>query len=411
MSVYKYEDMKRFNQTLLVFGVILIAFNLRPSITAVGPLIGMISSDLQLPGWSLGLITSLPLIGFAVMSPITPLLSRKRSNEVVVIGGMVILAIGMILRSIPMIFFLFAGTVLIGIGIAVANVLLPGIIKERFPDSVAMMTGVYSTAMGLMAALASGLSVPFAAMMDNSWQLSLAVWIIPAVLGIAVWTYFVRHRTSADEVEVQYIAADKVKMWRSRLAWEVSIFLGLQALFYYFLIAWLPAILQENGLSNEFAGWMLSYAQLIGLPFGLILPMLSGKLKSQTHVTVGISLLAIVGTFGLFISHSSILMFTSVTLVGITSGALFPLSLAFLGMRAGNAQQAAELSGMAQALGYFLAAIGPIAAGYLRDLSGSWNVPLSVLIICLIFMTIAGYGAGRNRTINDEYRAMVKGGN
>ncbi|GAB3790419.1 CynX/NimT family MFS transporter [Virgibacillus kimchii] len=407
MSVYKYEDMKRFNQTLLIFGVILIAFNLRPSITAVGPLIGMISSDLQLPGWSLGLITSLPLIGFAIMSPITPLLSRRYSNEVVVIGGMVTLAIGMVLRSIPMIFFLFAGTILIGVGIAVANVLLPGIIKERFPDNVGMMTGVYSTAMGLMAALASGLSIPLAGLFNNSWELSLAVWIIPAVLGIAVWTYFVRHRTSADEVEVQYIAADQVKMWRSRLAWEVSIFLGLQALFYYVLIAWLPSILQENGLSNEFAGWMLSYSQFIGLPFGLFLPILAGKLKSQTRITVGISLLAIAGTCGLFFSQSSIIMFTSVTLVGLTSGALFPLSLAFLGMRAGNAQQAAELSGMAQALGYFLAAIGPIAAGYLRDLGGSWHVPLIVLIVCLIFMTIAGYGAGRNRTISDEYQAMA----
>src|SRR5699024_11196554 len=264
MSVYKYDDMKRFNQALLIFGVILIAFNLRPSITAIGPLIGLISSELQLPGWSLGLLTSLPLIGFAVMSPIAPKLSRKYSNEVVVIGGMVTLAIGMVLRSITMIFFLFAGTVLIGIGIAVANVLLPGIIKERFPDRVPFMTGVYSTAMGLMAALASGVSIPLATVLNGSWELSLAISIIPAVIGIGVWTYYVRRRTSANEIEVHYIAADQVRMWRSRLAWDVSIFLGLQALFYYVIIAWLPSILIDHGVSNEFAGWMLSYAQFIG---------------------------------------------------------------------------------------------------------------------------------------------------
>jgi len=297
---------------------------------------------------------------------------------------------------------------LIGIGIAVANVLLPGIIKERFPDSVPFMTGVYSTAMGLMAALASGVSIPLATLMNNSWELSLAVWIIPAMLGIAVWTYFVRHRTSANEVEVHYIAADQVRMWRSRLAWEVSVFLGLQALFYYVIIAWLPAILQESGLSNEFAGWMLSYTQFIGLPFGFILPVVAGKLKTQSHLTAGISLLAIAGTFGLFFSQSPIIMFISVTLLGIASGGLFPLALAFLGMRSGSPQQAAELSGMAQALGYFLAALGPIAAGFLRDLGGSWNLTLIVLIILLVFMTVTGYGAGRNRTIYDEYRSMAK---
>jgi len=408
MSVYKYDDMKRFNQALLIFGVILIAFNLRPSITAIGPLIGLISSELQLPGWSLGLLTSLPLIGFAVMSPIAPKLSRKYSNEVVVIGGMVTLAIGMVLRSIPMIFFLFAGTVLIGIGIAVANVLLPGIIKERFPDRVPFMTGVYSTAMGLMAALASGVSIPLATVLNGSWELSLAIWIIPAVLGIGVWTYFVRRRTSANEIEVHYIAADQVRMWRSRLAWDVSIFLGLQALFYYVIIAWLPSILIDHGVSNEFAGWMLSYAQFIGLPFGFILPVIAGKLKSQSYLTSGISLLAIAGTVGLLFSQSAWSMIISVTLLGIASGGLFPLALAFLGMRAGSPQQAAELSGMAQSLGYFLAALGPIAAGFLRDLGGGWNLPIIILLVLLVLMTIAGYGAGRGRTVFDEYRAMVE---
>lgn len=406
MSTYKFKDMKKFTQILLVLGVILIAFNLRPAITAVGPIIGLIDQDLGLPGWSLGILTSLPLIGFAIMSPIAPVLGRKYSNEVVVIWGMVFLAVGIVMRSIPMALFLFAGTTLIGIGIAVANVLLPGILKERFPGKVAFMTGLYSTAMGLMAALASGISIPLATAMGESWELSLVVWIIPAILGIIIWVYFVQHRTSANEIEVHYIPADEVRMWRSRLAWEVSIFLGLQALFYYVIIAWLPAILQDSGLSNESAGWLLSLTQFIGLPIGFILPVIAGKMKSQSLLTAGISLLAIIGTAGLTFSNSYTVLIISVALVGFSSGGLFPLALAFLGMRASNARQAAELSGMAQALGYFLAALGPIMSGYLRDLTGNWNVALLVLIVLLVIMMITGYGAGRNRTIADEYKAM-----
>lgn len=406
MGIYKFKDMKKRNQVLLIVGVILVAFNLRPAITAVGPLIGLIDADLDLPGWSLGILTSLPLIGFAVMSPVAPILGRKYSNEMVLIGGMVFLGIGIIIRSVPIVPFLFGGTLLIGVGIAVANVLLPGILKERFPDNVPLMTGVYSTAMGLMAALASGISIPLASLDNSSWELSLGVWLVPALLAILVWVYFVKRRRSANEVEVHYIPASEVRMWRSRLAWEVSIFLGLQAFFYYVIITWLPTILQANGVSSESAGWLLSYAQLIGLPIGFLLPVLAGKLKSQSILTAGISLLALIGSAGLLFEGSNIIMMISVTIVGIATGGLFPLALAFLGMRASNARHAAELSGMAQALGYFLAALGPIVMGFLHDIAMGWHLPLVVLMVVLVIMLFAGYGAGRNRTIGDEYKRM-----
>ncbi|UJL46076.1 MFS transporter [Virgibacillus sp. NKC19-16] len=152
MGIYKFEDMRRCNQILLVVGIISISFNLRPAITSVGPLVGMIQNDLGLASWSIGILTSLPLIRFAVMSPVAPWLGNKYTNEIVLIGGMIILAIGIVLRLVPMSMFLFGGTLLIGLGIAVANVLLPGVLKERFPNRVPLMTGVYSTAMGLVAA-------------------------------------------------------------------------------------------------------------------------------------------------------------------------------------------------------------------------------------------------------------------
>ncbi|GGJ81920.1 putative transporter YycB [Lentibacillus kapialis] len=405
MGIYQFENLKRYNQILLITGIIIIAFNLRAAITSVGPLANVIGDDLGLASWSVGILTSLPLIAFAVMSPVAPKLGDKYSNETVLINGMVVLLIGILTRLVPIPIFLFGGTLLIGLGIAVSNVLLPGIIKERFPNRVPLMTSVYSIAMGLVAALASGVSVPLANKVGLGWEWSLAVWSFPAFAGIVIWVYFVKRRRAANEVSVQYVAASDVRMWKSRLAWEVAVFLGLQALLYYVIIAWLPAILQDYGVNSGTAGWMLSYAQFIGLPASL-LPMLAGKLKSQSGMTIGVCLSAAVGTAGLLFGQSNVIMIASVTLLGIATGGLFPLALSFLGMRTGDARQAAELSGMAQALGYFLAALGPIAIGSLNDITSGWEVPLTMLLIVSILMAIVGYGAGRNRTVEDEFKDM-----
>ncbi|SFA94856.1 MFS transporter, CP family, cyanate transporter [Lentibacillus halodurans] len=407
MGIYQFENLKRYNQFLLIAGIIVIAFNLRAAITSVGPLANVIGDDLGLDSWSIGILTSLPLVAFAVMSPVAPKLGRKYSNEVVLIAGMAVLLTGLFVRLIPAAVYLFGGTLLIGLGIAVSNVLLPGVIKERFPNRIPLMTSVYSIAMGLMASLASGVSVPLADAAGLGWKISLAVWALPAIAGIVIWVYFVKQRRSANDVSVHYVTASDVRMWKSRLAWEVAAFLGLQAFLYYVVIAWLPVILQDYGTSSQTAGWMLSYAQFIGLPASL-LPVVAGKLKSQSSLTVGICLLAFTGTAGLLLGQSSFMMITSVTLLGIATGGLFPLSLAFLGMRAGDAQQAAELSGMAQALGYFLAALGPIFIGYLNDLTTGWEVPLITVLVVTVLMAIVGFGAGRARTVEDEFVNMAE---
>ncbi|TFJ91897.1 CynX/NimT family MFS transporter [Lentibacillus salicampi] len=406
MRIYQFEDMKRYNQFLLVAGIIVIAFNLRAAITSVGPLANVIGEDLGLASWSVGVLTSLPLIAFAVMSPVAPILGNRYSNEIVLIAGMGVLLVGILARSIPMVLFLFGGTLLIGLGISVSNVLLPGVIKERFPNRVPHMTSVYSIAMGLVAALASGVSVPLADSVGLGWEWSLALWGLPAAAGIVIWVYFVKRRRAANEVSVHYVGASDLRMWKSRLAWEVAVFLGLQAFLYYVVIAWLPAILQDYGAGSGTAGWMLSYAQFIGLPASL-LPLLAGKFKSQRGLTVSVCLLAFAGTAGLLFGESTVIMITSVTLLGVSTGGLFPLALAFLGMRTNDPQQAAELSGMAQALGYFLAALGPIVIGSLNDITSGWQIPLVMVLVVTVLMAASGYGAGRNRTVADEFSDMA----
>lgn len=386
---------------LLIVGIIIVAFNLRPAITSVGPVIGIIRDDLGLSNWNAGLLTSLPLIAFAVMSPIAPRLGNRFSNERALVIGLTLLLFGIGIRSVSSVTLLYIGTLLVGLGIAISNVLLPSVIKEKFPDKVELMTGVYSAAMGTFAATASGLSIPIAKGLGLGWQVALIIWGVPAIIGIIVWSYLIRKNRASDPDEMRYVKSGSQHMWRSRLAWQVALFMGFQSFLFYVTISWLPEILHFNGVSIGTAGWMLSLMQIIGLPFSFLVPVIAGKLKSQWGIVVLLGLCATSGYVGLFIGHSFVAMIISTALVGVALGGVFPLALTFLGMRARNAKQAAELSGMAQSFGYILAALGPILIGYLYDVTHAWKVPLLTLIGITVIVMIFGSLAGRNKYVLD----------
>ena len=322
MNRYKYGQLKSYNQVLLISAVLLVACNLRAAITSVGPIIGLLRESLSLSNGSIGILTSLPLIAFAVMSPIVPKISTRFTNETTLIAGMCILSFGIIVRSIPFIPLLFIGTILIGVGIAISNVLLPGIIKERFPNQVPLMTSVYTMTMSLFATLASGVSIPLAVGAGLGWEFALGIWIVPALVGIGIWVYFVKQRKSADEVNMYYVKADDSKMWRSPLAWQVAIFLGLQAFSYNALMTWLPEILIDHGVTSESAGWMLSFNQLIGLPASLLVPIIAGRFSSQRGIILILCTLAFGGYIGLLSGESYDVMIWSVGLIGVAYGEL-----------------------------------------------------------------------------------------
>ncbi len=386
---------------LLMAGIILVAVNLRPAITSVGPLLGMIRDDLGLANWNVGLLTSLPLIAFAVMSPLVPGIGRKITNEYALVLGLGLLIGGIIIRSLSLPVLLFAGTLLAGLGIAFCNVLLPGVIKEKFPLKVALMTSVYSTIMTMAAAAASGLSIPFAAGLDLGWNNALLVWVIPAIIAVVLWIYLgmkrkAAHHTAKNESK----AGDRNhNIWRSPLAWQVALFMGFQSSWFYITISWMPEILYDYGTDMATAGWMLSIAQFIGVPFSFIVPVIAGRIESQRGLAASLGLLGIAGYCGLLFGSSYFMMVFSIILIGIPLGGSFALALAFLGMRAGNAEQASELSGMAQSLGYVLAAIGPMLIGYLFDVTGMWTTPLITLILIAGLVTCFGLGAGRNKRV------------
>lgn len=399
-----HQNRKQYDKTYLVLlfiGIIVVAFNLRPAITSIGPLIGIIRDDVGLSNWSVGLLTSLPLIAFAIMSPIVPRLANRYTNERIMMVGLILLAIGILARSISLISLLFAGTLFVGLGIAICNVLLPGVIKDKFPARVALMTSLYSTAMGIFAAAASGLSIPIATGMGLGWKLALLIWSLPAIIGIFIWVYLNKNNNKEQTEEINYINPSENRMWKSPLAWHVAAFMGLQSFLFYVTISWLPEILHDYGMDIAHAGWMLSMMQFIGLPASFFVPVIAGKFKSQRPIVIVMASCSVIGYSGLLLGNSYVMLVISTIIIGIALSGTFALALAFLGMRAKNAKQAAELSGMAQALGYVLAAAGPIFIGYLYDLTHLWAIPLVTLIIIALMVMAFGLSAGRDVYVLD----------
>ncbi|HLR08854.1 MAG TPA: MFS transporter [Bacillota bacterium] len=387
---------------MLVLGIVFVAFNLRPAITSVGPVIGSIRDDVGLSNWSAGILTSLPLIAFSFMSPLVPKLGHRYTNERALVLGLVLLTIGILVRSVTWAFLLFSGTLFAGMGIAILNVLLPSVIKDKFPTKVPFMTSVYSTAMGTFAAIASGLSVPIAFGLNLGWEAALLVWAIPSVMAIIIWFYLIWKDEKNETTQMAYVQSRGNRMWRSPLAWQVASFMGLQSFTFYVTISWLPEILHDYGVSLQTAGWMLSFTQFIGLPTSFFVPVIAGRFTTQRWIALVLCLTAFAGYGGLLIGTSNTTMVISIILIGLALGGIFPLALALLGMRARTARQAAELSGMAQAFGYLLAAVGPTLIGYLYDLAGNWEVPLITLMITTLLVASFGMGAGRNKYVLDD---------
>lgn len=343
----KSKQIGKLISTVTILGIIFVSFNLRPAITSVGPLVNDIQNDLNLAHWSAGILTSLPLIAFAVMSPIVPNISSRLTNGWTLIVGLVILLIGLFIRTTANLIMLFTGTFLVGVGIAVMNVMLPVIVKDLFPQKFAIMTSVYTTSMSIFAALASGVSVPLASGLNLGWKMTLLVWSIPAIIALIIWILLVRIEKNHQAENVKSITKEKNNLWRSPLAWQIALFMGLQSFLFYVTIAWLPDILHSKGLSWETAGWLLSFTQFIGLPANFFVPILAERSQSQQKFALGICSLTIIGYFLLLVSTTNPLIVIAIGLVGFSSGGMFSLALAFLGMRAKNAADASRLSGMA----------------------------------------------------------------
>lgn len=394
------EDNSNKTNLLLLIGVILVGSNLRVPITSVGALITFIREDLGISNATAGMITTLPLIAFAILSPFAPKISKRIGMERTIALSLVVLLIGIILRSITGISLLFIGTALIGLAIAIGNVLIPGIIKMNFPLKIGLMTGIYAVFMNIFGALGSGLSVPISSIGNLGWRGALAIWGVLTVIALLIWLPQLRksHKVTSEATEVE--TKEKNNLLRSPLAWGVTLFMGGQSLGFYTLIAWLPDILNSSGYNANTAGWMVFLMQAALIPTTFVMPVIAEKVQNQVGLAIGTASLFIIGFGGLLIG-SGVLVPLWAILLGIAGGSGFSLSMMFFTIRTDSGEEAAELSGMAQSFGYLLAAVGPVLVGVLHDISDGWTLPLLFLIGIAIVILIAGIISGQKTTISE----------
>jgi CP family cyanate transporter-like MFS transporter len=387
-----HRGLPRLRGVLLVLGILLLAANLRPALTAVAPLIAQIRTDTGVSNGVAGLLTTLPLLAFGVLSPIAPRLARRFGMERTLLASLLVLVAGILLRSAGWMAALFVGTVVLGAAIAVGNVLLPGLVKREFPGRAGLMTSVYSTALAISATLAAGVSVPITHQAGIGWRASLALWALPALLAAVGWLPQLRRRDRPTDAQTSH-GVDG--LWRSSLAWQVTLFMGLQSLAYYVTLTWLPEILREEGMSLARAGWMLALAQAVGIVSMFFAPVIAGRWPSQRGVVAAAVTMSGAGTLGLLVAGSTASTLW-VVLLGLGQGACFSLALTFFALRAPDPRHAAALSGMAQSIGYLLAAGGPALFGVLRDATHAWKIPLALLLAVTVCLLISGLGAARN---------------
>ncbi|ELA4505392.1 CynX/NimT family MFS transporter [Salmonella enterica] len=379
---------------LLIAGILMIATTLRVTFTGAAPLLETIRSDYGLSTAQTGLLTTLPLLAFALVSPLAAGIARRFGMERSLFAAMLLICAGIALRSLPSAALLFAGTAIIGCGRALGNVLLPGLIKRDFSQHVARLTGAYSLTMGAAAALGSALVVPLA-LHGFGWRGALLMLMLFPLLAFLIWLPQWRTTRSANLSSSR--ALHERGIWRSPLAWQVTLFLGLNSLIYYVIIGWLPTILISHGYSEAQAGSLHGLLQLATAAPGLAIPLILHRFNDQRWIAALVSLLCAVGAAGLWFVPGQAVIWT--LLFGFGSGATMILGLTFIGLRASSAHQAAALSGMAQSVGYLLAACGPPVMGKLHDASGSWYLPLSGVTVLAIIMAIFGLYAGRDREI------------
>lgn len=391
----------------LAIAILLMGANLRAPIIMLGSLVHLVQSDLHISATLMGMVTTTPVLCFAVFSPFVPWFARRFGITQALIGALAAMCIGIVLRSMwPSINGLFAGTVLLSLGISMGNVLLPSVVKMGFPLRMGLMTGCFSAVMSLCSGLASGLAIPLAQW--RGWQVSLIFSLILSLFALVSWVVVrvvcggFQSKSNVDSAGTQGRSAEAdavvVRIWRSPLAWSISLYMGLQSMMYYTLASWLPAILIDKGISAAGAGWYSSILQWVGLPMSFLMSSIIAHFKNQRIPALMASLCCVGGVLGVAVLPLS-LMWLSVSLVSIGASSVFVLSLMFFNLRTDTPAEAARLSAMAQSVGYFVAAVGPVGAGWLFDLTRHWNVALTVLVVLLVLECGFGWYSAQATTL------------
>jgi len=381
---------------LLIFAIAVIALNLRPAIASVGPLIFEIRDDTGLSNTLLGLLTTLPVLAFGLFSVMTPLFTRRFGTEGTMALALILLTTGLLIRVIPSLIPLFLGTAILGVGIALGNTLLPGIVKKSFPRRFGLVTGIYSSMLGIGATIASAISVPLSEGAGLGWRWALGAWAAIAFIGLLIW--LPQMKQNIPVIARRSLRQSLRQLGTSKLAWNVSIFVGLQSLTFYTIIAWLPEILIERGMSAGNAGYMLALTQGTGVIGTFVIPAWAARRQRQRLPIIILVALEIISLLGLMAS-SLFLVELWAAMLGFCLGGSFGLALLFLVLRTRDSHSANELSGMAQSIGYTIASFGPAFFGAVYDITLNWTYPIAMLLLIAFAKLASGWVAGRDEVV------------
>lgn len=410
---------------LVVVGIVLSALNLRPAITSLGALLEEVRDGLGMSGSVAGLLTSVPPLCFAVFGVMAPRLARRFGPAAVVCAGMAAITAGLLIRPYAggTAGFLAASALAL-MGIAVSNVLMPVIVKRWFPDRVGSMTGLYSMALAAGTSVAAAATVPLTDALGGSWQSGLTVWAGLAAAAVLPWLPLVRERggvsttatgtstgtdvRAAERAEERHAPVEQtqpptLRITRSRTAWALAVFFGLQATAAYITMGWMAQIFRDAGVPAGTAGLLLAVTMVMGVPLAFVIPRLATRLPNQGPIVLALGVCGLAGYAGLYFAPAGG-AWAWALLLGVSNCA-FPLALTMVGMRARTGAGVAQLSAFAQSTGYLISIPGPLLVGVLYQSSGGWGLPIGLMAALMVPQMLVGVLAGRNRTVEEEAAA------
>ena len=382
---------KQTNKVIILLGIILLGMILRTPITSVGAIIGPLKNLLEINNTVAGLITTIPLIAFAIFSPFVAKISNKIGLEKTLYLAAIVTSIGLLLRFYINTSVFFVTTFIIGVGLTVGNVLLPGLAKKYFPENLGVMTGFYAVVMNVSASVAAGISYPILSSNVGgekfSTGLAVNIWLIVSVLNIVIYAIITKNSKS-ERIEDKKTGGKGYL--RSLKMWSVMLSMGLQSALFYCSVSWFAEIMISKGFTPSEAGLLLSISQFAQFPSTFLVPVLAEKIKNKLIIPIFITLGYVTSLIGMvYIQGNFALMTVYIVLFALAGGGSFSYVMYLFSAKSKNEEEAADISGLAQAGGYWLAAVFPPLLGYIRDVL-NWDVAIYILIVTasLLFITL-----------------------
>lgn len=388
----------------VLIGIAALAFNLRPPALAISPLLTEIRTALGIEGIGAGILTTLPPLCFAAMGLVAPALAARLGPHRTALLALLAMVVGQIVRVVvPGVAMFFAGTTVALIGLAIGNVILPTLVRQHFPDRIGQVTGLYSLLLGIGVALASLAAVPVAET-TGSWRWSLAVWAVTAFVAALPWLGLARHDRAGAVRRRGGVGVAAVA--RTRIGWVIALFFGVQSVHAYAVYGWLPTIYVDAGLTAAQGGLMLGIMTAVGIPLSFWIPRHVATTLHPGRLMAVLVAAGVVGFAGLLVIPTTLPWLWAVLIsIEISS---FPAYLTLLGLRGGSPEATAALSGFSQAVGYLMAAAGPMAMGVLSTLTGGWTVPLLAMLILCLPLAVLGQLAVRPGSLQEELDARAR---